>query len=283
LRKRVKDLAFAIRIPKKKLIEISSELDQDETQLYRNWDEPKTDAEGNARIENGQPLTRPINAPVNKLKYIQSQILKNVLYKIKLPDYFYGGIKGKDAVLNARHHQGNKFFFLTDLKDFYPSIHYTKVEQALRKHGFYPDVARLITRLCTTKGAIPQGCPTSSFLSSLVLYNVAGDLFEQYMQEGLKLSIYVDDLTLSSSVDFKHRTNSILNDLRQRDLKVNFGKTYYKTQNPLVTGVVVKNNGISALPHNYTRSHEITRTEASRKGYLMRIAYIKRLAKKIVS
>src|SRR5690606_31702380 len=203
MKTRIKDLSFRLRIRKKFLLKLVSALEENESDFYRNWDEPKTDEKGLPRIENGIALTRPINAPVNKLKFVQSQILNEVLYQIKLPDYFFGGLKKKDAVLNARYHQGNKYFFLTDLKDFYPSVHYSSVENALRKEGFYPDVAKLITRLCTKEGAIPQGCPTSSFLASLVVYHSCGDLFSKYQDSGLTVSIYVDDITISSPADFK--------------------------------------------------------------------------------
>lgn len=280
MKKRVKDLAYALKIDKGKLLTLSSSIDLDESKFYRNWNEPKTDEKGQPRFENGVPLTRPINAPINKLKYVQSQLLNNVLYKLNLPEYFFGGLKKKDAVLNARYHQGNKYFFLTDLKDFYPSVHFKSVESALRKEGFYPDVAKLITRICTKEGAIPQGCPTSSFLASLVVYHSCGDLFEKYKSEGLKVSVYVDDITISSPVDFKSQTSQILEELRNRGLKINFEKTHYCTFNPIVTGIQVKNNGISPLPHTFERSVDMTRSENSRNGHLQRIKYIKRIADK---
>lgn len=278
MRKRVKDIAYTLKIKKSELEKLASLLDINESKFYRNWDEPKTDEKGLPRIENGVVLTRPINAPVKKLKYVQSQLLKKVLYQLSLPQYFFGGLKKRDAVLNARYHQGNKYFFLTDLKDFYPSVHYTSVEKALRKEGFYPDVAKLITRLCTKEGAIPQGCPTSSFLASLVVYHTCGALFEKYENDGLKISVYVDDITISSPQDFKDRTPLILKDLRSRGLKINFKKTWYCTFNPVVTGVQAKNNGISPLPHTYERASDMTRNEASRNGHIQRIKYISRVA-----
>ncbi len=130
MKKRIKDLAYTLKIDKDLLIKLSSSLDLDESKFYRNWDEPKTDEKKQPRFENGVALTRPINAPVKKLKEVQSKLLINVLYQIKLPEYFFGGIKKKDAVLNARFHQGNKYFFLTDLKDFYPP----SILQVLKKH-----------------------------------------------------------------------------------------------------------------------------------------------------
>lgn len=279
MKKRIKDLAYTLRIDKDLLIKLSSSIDIDESKFYRNWDEPKTDEKKQPRFANGVALTRPINAPVEKLKNVQSLLLNNVLYKLKLPEYFFGGLKKKDAVLNARHHQGNKFFFLTDLKDFFSSVHFTSVEKALRKEGFYPDVAKLITRICTKEGAIPQGCPTSSFLASLVVYHSCGDLFEKYKTEGLKVSVYVDDITFSSPIDFKDRTTKILEELRYRGLKINFKKTHYCTRNPKVTGVHVKNNAIIPLPHTFERSVDLTISEASRNGHLQRIKYVKKIAK----
>lgn len=280
MRKRIKDLAFALKVKKEELLDISLKLDSNENAFYRAWQEPKTDEYGNPKYKDGVLQTRPINAPVKKLKALQSRILNHVLYSFKLPEYFFGGIKGKDAVLNARFHQGNKFFFQTDLKDFYPSIHHTRVEKSLRHIGFYPDVARLITRICTKEGAIPQGSPTSSYLAALVAYNCANDLFEKYIAEGFKVTLYVDDLTISSPIDFKQKSMAILNELRARDLKINFDKTKYYSKNPIVTGVVVKNNGISAPEYSYLKSLDMNLSENSRKGHLTRIKYIEKIAKK---
>ncbi|WP_026450514.1 reverse transcriptase family protein [Aequorivita capsosiphonis] len=279
MKKRIKDLAFTLKIDKDFLLNLSSSIDSNESNFYRNWNEPKTDHNKQPRFENGVALTRPINAPIKKLKDVQSNLLTNVLYKIKLPEYFFGGLKNKDAVLNARIHQGNKYFFLTNLKNFYPSVHFKSVENALRKEGFYPDVARLITRICTKEGAIPQGCPTSSFLASLVVYHSCDDLFKKYQLEGLKVSVYVDDITFSSPTDFKPRTNVILDELRDRGLKINFEKTHYCTKNPRVTGIQVKNNGICPLPNTFDSSNDLTIKEASRNGHIQRIKYVKKVAK----
>lgn len=280
MKKRIKDLAYALKVKKEELLDISLNLDKNENVFYRSWDEPKTDEYGKPKYKDGILQTRPINAPTKHLKVLQSKILNRVLYSFKLPEYFFGGIKGKDAVLNARIHQGNKFFFQTDLKDFYPSIHHTRVEKSLRNIGFYPDVARIITRICTKEGAIPQGCPTSSYLAALVVYDCANDLFEKYISEKFKVTLYVDDLTISSPVDFKHKSVEILNELRARGLKINFDKTKYYSKNPIVTGVVVKNNGISAPEYSYSKLADMKLSENSRKGHLMRINYIKKIAKK---
>jgi RNA-directed DNA polymerase len=279
MKKRLKDFAFSIKIPLQDLLTLTAELDLDSNKFYSQWDEPKKDEFGLPKITDGIVQTRPINAPSYRLKNVQSRILTNCFYKIGLPSYFFAGVKGKDAVKNARYHQGNKFFFLTDLKDFYPSINSRVVEKALRNKGFYPDVARIITRICTKDGSVPQGCPTSCFISALVVECLLSEMIVSYQRTGFKVSFYVDDLTISSTSDFKNETIRIIEQIRSSGLNINFDKTRYCTKNPIVTGVVVKNNGIAPPPHTFDRAADLNRSTESRKGHQHRINYIKKSAK----
>jgi RNA-directed DNA polymerase len=280
LKTRIKDFAYAIKVPLTELKDLFGAIEKDDSVFYKQWDKIKKDKFGNPRLKDGIVQTRPINAPVKRLKIIQSKILWVLSSHFPLPNFFFGGVKGKDAVMNGRFHQGHKFFFQADLKSFYTSIHFSWVEEALRKRGFYPDVARLLTRICTTKGSIPQGCPTSSYLSAMVLEDRAIEIFRKYINMGLKVTVYVDDITISAPFDFKEITPGILEELRQNGFQISFDKTSYKTKNPEVTGVVVKNNGICATSHTYLSSKDKHRSDASRNGHLNRIVYIKRVSKK---
>lgn len=280
MKSRVKDLAYALKVPLTELKTLYVAIEKDDSKFYKQWNEVKKDKLGNPKLKDGIVQTRPINAPIEKLKLIQSKIHSILRSYFPLPSYFFGGIKGKDAVMNARFHQGNKFVFQADLKSFYTSIHYSWVEESLRKRGFYPDVARLLTIICTTKGSIPQGCPTSSYLASMVLADRANDIFQKYIELGLKVTVYVDDITISAPFDFKKNTPDILEELRQNGFQISFDKTSFKTKDPEVTGVVIKNNGICAPTHTYSSSKDKNRSEASRNGHSNRILYIKKIAKK---
>ena len=280
MKSRIKDLAFTLKVPPNELKSLFDSIEEDDSRFYKQWNEVKKDKSGNPKIKDGVIQTRPINAPVEKLKHVQSKILQLLSTNFPLPDYFFGGVKGKDAVKNGRFHQGNKFFFQADFKGFYTSIHFSWVENALRKRGFYPDVARLIARICTTKGSIPQGCPTSSYLAAMVLEDRSSNIFQNYIGLGYKVTVYVDDITISSPVDFKDQTSKILEELREAGFQISFEKCSYKTKDPEVTGVVVKNNGICATNHSYLSSRDKTKSEASRSGHKNRIAYIKKVSKK---
>src|ERR1700748_2935728 len=93
-------------------------------QYYLKWVEEKKDkVTGEIKTyPDGTPKTRVIRPSHPRLKAIQRSILRNILAKVPLPDFIQGGVNGKSNISNAKRHQGNKYQFLTDLKDFFPSI-----------------------------------------------------------------------------------------------------------------------------------------------------------------
>lgn len=68
---------------------------------------------------NGEIATRQINSSRGKLKEVQTRLYDFMSKQVKIPQYVYGGIRGKNNVRNARLHQGNKYIFTTDLKSFF--------------------------------------------------------------------------------------------------------------------------------------------------------------------
>jgi hypothetical protein len=53
-----------------------------------------------------------------------------------------------------------------------------------------------------------------------------------------------DDLTFSSVTDQRNLIGQIIGAIRSDGFKINHSKASYKTKNPIVTGVVVKNNSL---------------------------------------
>lgn len=58
----------------------------------------------------------------------------------------------------------------------------------------------------------------------------------------LTFTTFVDDLTLSSKMDFKDKIPEILNILVSAGFTISHKKTFHKTKNPIVTGVICQNN-----------------------------------------
>ncbi|MGY5351017.1 reverse transcriptase family protein [Wenyingzhuangia sp. IMCC45533] len=185
--------------------------------------------------------SRKIYKPVYKLKFVQRVILDEILSAIELPNYFFGGIKKRDFVKNAKYHSYNSNFLLLDFKNFFNTINYRMIYFALIKENIPDKTAKLITRICTKKGYLIQGSPTSSFLSALVLKHEFKSTFKLLQKEKFVISVYVDDITISSDTNFKNKQRYILRMFKHKYIKINPAKTEYRRNDCEITGVLLRN------------------------------------------
>ena len=239
-----KHLLYILKVEKAHLKYILEHL-QD---FYYPFKKPKIDkATGKIkRNANGEEEFRTINAPNKELKSIQEQIYRYMLTKADLPDYIYGGVKGRNNIRNARFHQGNKYIFTTDLKSFYPSITHTQVFQMFLREGCTPSVAHILTKLTTFHYELPQGSPTSLLIANLVFKPYGERIAQLATKNQMKFSMFVDDITISSKTDFKHLIPDFLRIIQDSGFKINHKKTHYQTRNPVITGVICQNNRLLA-------------------------------------
>ena len=159
-------------------------------------------------------------------------------------------MKGRDNVANAKRHQGKKYNFTTDLRKFFPSISHHKVFEMFRLFDFSPTVSRLLTQLTTYKGKLPQGAPTSPTVANLVFIKTGNKLALFAKENNLTFTSFIDDLTFSAPTDFKEKAGFIIDTIQSDGFRISHDKTNYKTKNPKVTGLVVKNNNL-ALPADF--------------------------------
>lgn len=271
-----KHLAYTLKFDQLEIDTIINNIDK----FYGEKVNPKLDKFGNPKLDNnGTPKKRIINPSKRRLKVLQNRINKNVLSKIQIPDYAFGAVKGKSNITNAKQHQGKKYKFTTDLKDFFPSISNKSVFQMFLRHGFSPSVSRILTQLTTYKGRIPQGAPTSSTVANLVFIRT-GDILQKLSKTyGLTFTSFVDDLTFSSKTDFKDKVPEIL-DVISQEFKISHKKTNY-SRNPNVTGLHPMNNHLK-LPKSFEEKllnlHERTPEQIS--GLLMYKELVEKINKR---
>lgn len=194
--------------------------------------------------KNGDPRTRDIYPAVRLLKDTQVRIHKILLKAIKLPDYAFGGVKKRDNILNAKMHQGSRYFFVTDLRNFYPGITHKQVFALFLQKGFAPTVARILTKLTTYKGMLPQGTTTSPYLANLVFTNAGLKIQDLSMANGFTFTTFVDDITISSKTDFKNLVDDFVEIINSNGFKISHDKTFYQASKPKVTNVIVGANGV---------------------------------------
>ena len=223
---------------------------------------PLTDADGNQR-------TRQLNSTKIELKRIQKRILALLMSHVEIPPYAFGGVPKKDNIKNAKYHQGNKYIFTTDLRSFFPSISHNSVFEVYCNNGYSPTVARILTKLTTYKYQLPQGVPTSTLLALLAFKPTGDKLYDYALQHNLKFSIFVDDITISSKVDFKHLVPDILDIIVSAGYKISHNKTHYSTKNPIITGIKCQNNRIKLPQSTYKRISKLPKDSNSYKGLIM--------------
>ena len=142
---------------------------------------------------------RRIDNPVGRLKEVQKAILKNVLYKrASLPRTMMGGVPGSQLRDAGLYHAGSPCLVTLDLKRCFPRTNFERVYRVYRdKLACQADIARILTRLTTLFGSVPQGAPTSTFLVNLTLLDLHDELAEIAASLDLRMSFWVDDIAFS--------------------------------------------------------------------------------------
>ncbi|MEZ4408066.1 MAG: reverse transcriptase family protein [Polyangiales bacterium] len=128
----------------------------------------------------------------------------------KLPthDAAHGFVPGRSTITNAAPHQGAVLLVKTDLRDFFPTVHYRRVAGLFAQCGYGEEVASLLAALTTHRprlangrvvwpGALPQGAPTSPAIANLVCRRLDARLAGLAARVGATYTRYADDLTFS--------------------------------------------------------------------------------------
>lgn len=184
---------------------------------------------------------RKLLVPSPTLKSIQRNILKNVLYSLSVSKYATGYIKNKTLKDNVKVHTNKKIVLKMDIKDFFTSVTFEDIYKVLPNNLFPPNIKVLITKLCTYDDYLPQGAPTSAYLSNLVMKNFDDYIGEYCKKRNISYTRYSDDLTFSGDFDAKKLKNKVTAFLESMGYNINNKKTkiikYYKKQT--VTGLTV--------------------------------------------
>ncbi len=149
-------------------------------------------------IAKGNGKLRVINAPNDRLKYLQRKIadLLVTMYRIRNP--VHGFVTGKSVKTNAASHLNGKFLLNIDLKDFFPAITENRVEGLFRSLGIDVRVSEILARICCNNGRLPQGAPSSPIISNMVCFRMDKKLLAVAKAARCIYTRYADDISFSS-------------------------------------------------------------------------------------
>lgn len=183
--------------------------------------------------------TRHVQVPKRAMERVHRRLF-TLLERIEKPPYIHSGTKGRSYITNAKAHVGDVPIVKLDIKKFYPSIKSDRIFRFFRERmKCSPDVAGLLTRLCTVNGHIPTG----SCVSQLLAYFAAAPLFEELSAAtgpSIQFTCYVDDMTWSGNGASPEMLWRLKQVVHRHGFKYHADHFYSATDVKVVTGVVIK-------------------------------------------
>lgn len=194
------------------------------------------------------------------VKKAQRKMHEIICSSLKATDFPYvqSTIKGVSYASNSKEHIGNKNILMIDLKDFFTEIDKNKVQKTMmRFFALHSDIAELYAKILTSPYDVPpfhngnyvlgQGLPSSPIIAFLCNIELFEYLNVFCINNNIKMTIYVDDVTFSSDKQMpQHIIDKIIGTFFANGLKVNRRKVHLSNFNrkAKITGCYVSNSGV---------------------------------------
>lgn len=200
---------------------------------------------------------RTINAPVGSLKFVQRKLSRLLLKRLDeiseqnniKQEIAHAFFKGRSIKTNALPHRNKKYLLNVDLKDFFDTIHFGRVQGFFKKNKYFklPDeIATIIAQLTCYNGKLPQGAPTSPVISNLICQILDNKILQLCKKYRLTYTRYADDLTFSTNKkEFIEEYGNFLEELdviiEASGFSINSEKTRFQNNDhrQVVTGLSV--------------------------------------------
>ena len=185
--------------------------------------------------------SRTITEPLPGLKEIQYWILENIIKKLPPNKLNNAYLAGRSIVSNAKFHARQPKVLNIDIEKYFDHIAAAEVTGLMLSLGYNAEVSKLIAQLITLNDGLPQGSPTSPYLSSVITKKIDVELLEYCQQQGLRYSRYADDISISGEFDTEQMIGKVREVLGKNGFTMNSRKTTLKKQHQrqMVTGIVV--------------------------------------------
>ena len=117
------------------------------------------------------------------------------------PNFMHGSIKNRSYISHAKEHVNQRCLITLDIKSCFNSIKSSMITPVIRQRlNLSRKICEELMPKLVYKDSLPQGFPTSSFLCNLYLLEPMTILNNEFQQQGLNFSNYVDDIAVSGNL-----------------------------------------------------------------------------------
>ncbi len=195
---------------------------------------------------------RIIHNPQPDLKILQTNlnVFFQCAYYLVKPPCAYGFIprpsderKPRNIYFNALQHINADWVINFDLEDFFHSVNSRHLTWIFREYfGFAEPLAEQLIALCSCRGVLPMGAPTSPALSNFACLNLDQDLQQLANLCDGTYTRYADDMTFSLAEEPGGIFHEVVQEkVQQQQFTLNPKKTkrYGRHDPPEVTGLLL--------------------------------------------
>lgn len=207
---------------------------------------------------------RTIHAPRGDLKRLQRRI-SELLMRVIPADYLMSPVRGRSNIDNAAKHRNSQSYRQLDIADFYPNCSANKVAEFFSDAlQCPPDVVAILVWLTTRNATLPQGSPSSPILAYWSYREMWAEIESAANQGQCKVTIYVDDITLSGKIVRENTVQEIKQIIFKHGHRTKDDKEEARFMTPAtVTGVVLR-EGALLLPNSQHHVRHILRKKLER-------------------
>ena len=198
----------------------------------------------------GKTKKRLIEEPNVILKLLLKDLKEILFEKFDCPEYnkcWSGG----NNYLNAQAHAGQHAFVTTDISSFFTNSKACYVRKFFKeKLKISGEALDMMVQMCTYKGHIPTGAPTSSILAFLSHKDLFDEIAEYMSKRDITFTLYVDDITLSAKHGItREEIRFIKSVLKKHKLEIKTDKTkFFSFKKAMITGFYLAQGGKISVP-----------------------------------
>jgi len=186
--------------------------------------------------------SRKIEAPDERLKFMQRRILDRILSVYPVSEYATAYRTGYNISNNASPHCGKKYLLKLDLYDFFGSITFYQVyNNVFNTKYFSLQTGAMLTKLCCRNEHLPQGASTSPAISNIVMRGFDNVMGLWCRERNISYTRYCDDITFSANEPLYIAYTKACSLLEEAGFVPNPKKTHFITNasRQTVTGLTV--------------------------------------------